>query len=485
MNIGLKNTKEDPTVKQQQNSKQLVSPTSNPLIDPPLIRRTTSLEEIVEKAKKESPERSLPSAEILTNNQTLKSGIPSEEEGMSFDHFMDIASSFWSRKFEEKAQELKKKGPKEPLFLNIEALSSINLQDFGIMLKAPENMASISHSHQSARNLGAINIVPEIEPKNSLELFNESEDKIPQDLQWNSSQDELLLSLAYELKCDWKTISKQFNETKVTPRALRARYNYLKSITLPNKARFSHEEDSKVLKYYEIYGTNWRAVANMLPGRTTTAVKNRFYSALRDKIKAASDSSVPIKARRTRTVPSKFSFLELSPKDPEGKEMAIEENDMKMKEIVTKPRSMIDTYEKRSGEFEFECDQFFAFDNVLQGGENQDEVVLEHNNATNFENIHSYPPGRDGAETKYNVLYQDLYTDFSNQKIQAQPRNFFEEEEEEEKKEMIRIVFEEEVMGENNRQGDLDPLNPASSQFGSLFFDFPEKIDKGPYGKWG
>ncbi len=481
MNIGLKQTKEGPTENHQENPKQPMSPPGNPTIDPPLIQRTTSLEEIVENAKKENPDRSLPSAEILTNNQTLKSGIPSEEEGVSFDHFMDIASSFWSRKFEEKAQELKKKGPKEPLFLNIEALSSINLQDFGIILKAPENIPSVSQSHQSMRNSEATNFVSEIEPKNSIELLNEAEDKISQDLQWNSSQDELLLSLAFELKCDWKTISKNFNETKVTPRALRSRYNYLKSITLPNKARFSHEEDSKVLKYYEIYGTNWRAVANMLPGRTTTAVKNRFYSALRDKIKASSDdSSVPIKARRTRTVPSKFSFPELSPKDPEGTKMSIEENNLNVKEIVMKPRSMIDTYEKRSGEFEFECDQFFAFDNMLRG-ENQDEVVLEHNNHnTHFENIHNYD------EASY---YQGLYASNNqgfpaNERIQVQPGNVFEEEEEE-KKEVIRIVFEEEGMGENVRQEDLDPLNQTSNQFSSLFFDFPEKIDKGPYGKWG
>lgn len=53
--------------------------------------------------------------------------------------------------------------------------------------------------------------------------------------------------------------------------------------TIKNKSittNFREEEDAKILQIVETHGHVWRQIANILPGRSPSAVKNRYYKKL-------------------------------------------------------------------------------------------------------------------------------------------------------------------------------------------------------------
>jgi hypothetical protein len=58
------------------------------------------------------------------------------------------------------------------------------------------------------------------------------------------------------------------------------------------KTRFEKWEDDIIIKARNIYGNHWTLIANKLPGRTSCAVKNRWYSVLRNKISRQSGSLI-------------------------------------------------------------------------------------------------------------------------------------------------------------------------------------------------
>ena len=47
------------------------------------------------------------------------------------------------------------------------------------------------------------------------------------------------------------------------------------------KGNWTVEEDEKIFRLYQKYGTSWSKIEKYLPGRTENSIKNRFYSALR------------------------------------------------------------------------------------------------------------------------------------------------------------------------------------------------------------
>ena len=49
------------------------------------------------------------------------------------------------------------------------------------------------------------------------------------------------------------------------------------------KTRFEKWEDDLIIKERSIHGNHWTLISNKLPGRTSCAVKNRWYSVLRNK----------------------------------------------------------------------------------------------------------------------------------------------------------------------------------------------------------
>jgi hypothetical protein len=50
-----------------------------------------------------------------------------------------------------------------------------------------------------------------------------------------------------------------------------------------NKAPFQEWEDELIIKEREKLGNHWTSIANKLPGRTSCAVKSRWYSVLKNR----------------------------------------------------------------------------------------------------------------------------------------------------------------------------------------------------------
>jgi hypothetical protein len=50
------------------------------------------------------------------------------------------------------------------------------------------------------------------------------------------------------------------------------------------KTQWKEAEDMAIVKGYEIHGSNWAQIAQLLPGRNYNAVKNRFRSALQKRL---------------------------------------------------------------------------------------------------------------------------------------------------------------------------------------------------------
>jgi len=186
---------------------------------------------------------------------------------------------------------------------------------------------------------------------------------------WTSSSDETLLELAYELNCDWQRIVRRFPNQSVGVKLLKDRYKFLNDITLPNKARFTPQEDRKVLKYYEKFGMNWNAIASMLPGRGAITIKNRFYSSLRHKIKKSPSGDCSVEPSvQEKAIGSCGS-------------MNIEEIETKVEQDDKEKGSTYSWLEMSGGRDENkqhdDCDHFFSFsDNLLATSANTDEELI-------------------------------------------------------------------------------------------------------------
>lgn len=98
---------------------------------------------------------------------------------------------------------------------------------------------------------------------------------------WSAEKDQMLLKLGAQYKCDWKKISKRFNNKKVTPHFLKIRYKELTCAPLQRRVKFNHREDLMIAKYFEKYGSNWAQMATHFNNRTAIMLKNRYYSFIR------------------------------------------------------------------------------------------------------------------------------------------------------------------------------------------------------------
>ena len=205
-----------------------------------------------------------------------------------------------------------------------------------------------------------INQTPIASAEENLEdLLNEAPDNFIKDYKWDPSHDDLLLELAYTLKFDWQRVARAFPEKKVPVKAFKERYRKLHSVTLGNKARFSNEEDNKILKYYHMYGTKWTAMANMLPGRTALAIKNRFYSSLRTQLKKSCSHQSPPASSTLNSTPLTFPNLA----QVRSKSFTTETSAFELKEadlsstVISNSNRPIDTHTLQC----FDCDSFFDF----------------------------------------------------------------------------------------------------------------------------
>lgn len=96
---------------------------------------------------------------------------------------------------------------------------------------------------------------------------------------WNEAEDELLFKTINELGClDWKLIAKKVKMH--TPKQCCERW-LVKLNPNVRRTPFERWEDDIIIFQRQRIGNRWSLIAQLLPGRTSCSVKNRWYTVLR------------------------------------------------------------------------------------------------------------------------------------------------------------------------------------------------------------
>jgi len=101
--------------------------------------------------------------------------------------------------------------------------------------------------------------------------------KIKKQVKWTKDEDNLLLEAAKQHNFrDWVSIAKHIPGRTQKQCNLR----YLQIRPEISKGTWTNEEDFLLLKYYEIYGNNWRAISKRLKTRNSKQIRDRFINCL-------------------------------------------------------------------------------------------------------------------------------------------------------------------------------------------------------------
>ena len=96
---------------------------------------------------------------------------------------------------------------------------------------------------------------------------------------WSPEEDELLINAMKDLNpVVWDVIAEKVPGR--TPIQCRERWNF-RLCPEVDKTKFQRWEDVLILKEQMRLGNKWTLIANKLPGRTVSSVKNRWYLYLR------------------------------------------------------------------------------------------------------------------------------------------------------------------------------------------------------------
>jgi hypothetical protein len=127
---------------------------------------------------------------------------------------------------------------------------------------------------------------------------------------WTPHEDELLKAAVQRLGTShWDAISSVVKGRTATQ--CRERWLFRLSPGL-KKAPFEKWEDELIIAQREKMGNHWTAIASCLPGRTSCAVKNRWYTVLRKKDTKTPDfSPVLISSLLAKKNPEKVWFARL------------------------------------------------------------------------------------------------------------------------------------------------------------------------------
>jgi myb proto-oncogene protein len=102
-------------------------------------------------------------------------------------------------------------------------------------------------------------------------------DKIKHHKYWTLEDDEKLSRIAKENNYDWKKVAEEFQGRSVSDVEQRWRHRIDPST---RKTAWTKEEDQILLMMHKRFGGKWKIIANYLPGRLSSSVKNRFYGKL-------------------------------------------------------------------------------------------------------------------------------------------------------------------------------------------------------------
>lgn len=98
---------------------------------------------------------------------------------------------------------------------------------------------------------------------------------------WTKDEDKLILSLVEKHGLNWCLIASMLEGR--TGKQVRERYLNKLDRNI-NRAKFTDEDDKKIIQYYEEYGPKWKEISSHFLGRPENMIKNRFYSHIRKRI---------------------------------------------------------------------------------------------------------------------------------------------------------------------------------------------------------
>jgi hypothetical protein len=119
-----------------------------------------------------------------------------------------------------------------------------------------------------------------LETQEIIEL-NHKPDKPRNYRYWTLEEDEKLSGLARDLNYDWRKITQFFPSRNSSEVEQRWRQRIDPST---KKTSWSKEEDIVLESMYQKFGGKWKIIANYLPGRLPSSIKNRFYGKIHKQI---------------------------------------------------------------------------------------------------------------------------------------------------------------------------------------------------------
>ena len=158
-----------------------------------------------------------------------------------------------------------------------------------MMLETPSQMKSFFHlpsildlplpAPETQFLQGAKKFLEESLTENQSPQSRTEETKVVKGL-WSAEEDKLLVAAVNECHpIVWDVVAEKVPGRNAIQCRERWRYRLAPNL---KKSKFETWEDQLILSEQRRIGNKWTLIANKLPGRTACAVKNRWYSVLRN-----------------------------------------------------------------------------------------------------------------------------------------------------------------------------------------------------------
>lgn len=121
---------------------------------------------------------------------------------------------------------------------------------------------------------------------------------------WTLEDDEKLSKQAKDLNYDWRKVSLSFPNRSPAEVEQRWRQRIDPST---KKTSWSKEEDRVLQEMHKKFGGKWKLIANYLPGRLPSSIKNRFYGKIYKQHKVEKPENV---SNELASLPDDEDFVE-------------------------------------------------------------------------------------------------------------------------------------------------------------------------------